>query len=129
MTTTITAPTRNIALVTARVVAGLLGSVQLAGATYFLFIAPEEAVWVNLWLDVPIVALTLSGILLKLGIAFLPGLSAARRIGMGFVAFPLGIVLTLVKITAYSEQESVVFLVFDAVLFLLLALSWRATRR
>ncbi|SCF09062.1 hypothetical protein GA0074695_3401 [Micromonospora viridifaciens] len=129
MTTTVTAPSRNIALISARVIAGLLGSVQLAGAAFFLLIAPEAGVWLGLWIDVPIVALTLSAIFLKLGVAFLPGLSAARRIAMGFVAFPLGIAVTLVKITAYHEPEGVTFVVIDTVLLLLVLLARRSERR
>lgn len=129
MTTTVTAPSRNVALISARVIAGLLGSVQLAGAVFFLFIAGEEAVWLGPWIDVPIVALTLSAIFLKLGIAFLPGLSAARRIAMGFVAFPLGIAVTLVKITAYDEPEGVTFVVIEAVLLLLMLLARRVEKR
>ena len=128
MTTTI-APSRNVALVAARVAAGLLGSIQLAGAVFFIFIAPEEAVWVGLWLDVPIVALMLSGMFLKLGVAFLPGLQAARRIAMGFLAIAIGVAVTLVKIPVYDEPEGVLFLAFDGVLFLLLMLAWRAARR
>ncbi len=129
MTTTITAPSRNLALLTARVAAGLLGGAGLGAASFFLFIAPEEAVWVGLWLDVPIVALILSGALLKLGVAVLPGLPPARRIAMGFLAVTIGIAVTMVKIPVYDEPEGVVILVFDAVLLLLLALAWRSARR
>ena len=38
---------------------------QLAGAAYFVLIARDKAVRVSPWLDVPIVALMVSGILLK----------------------------------------------------------------
>lgn len=129
MTTTATTSSRNIALAAARVVAGLLGAIQLAGATFFLLIAPDEAVWVGPWIDVPIVALTLSGIFLKLGLALLPGLTAARRITMGLLAVTIGVAVTLVKMPVYDEPEGVLFLLFDAVLLGLLTLGWRAARR
>lgn len=129
MTTTVTTSSRNIALAAARVAAGLLGAIQLAGATFFLLIAPDEAVWVGPWIDVPIVALMLSGIFLKLGLALLPGLTAARRITMGFLAVTIGVAVTLVKIPVYDEPEGVLFLLFDAVLLGFLTLAWRAARR
>lgn len=129
MTTTVTTSSRNIALAAARVAAGLLGAIQLAGATFFLLIAPDEAVWVGPWIDVPIVALTLSGIFLKLGLALLPGLTATRRITMGLLAVTIGVAVTLVKIPMYDEPEGVLFLLFDAVLLGLLTLAWRAARR
>jgi hypothetical protein len=129
MTTTHTAPSRNLALLTARLAAGLLGSIQLAGAVFFLFIAPEESVWVGLWLDAPIVALTLSGVLLKLGVAIWPRLHADRRIALGFLAIVIGVAVTLVKIPVYDEPEGVLFLAFDAALFLFLTLAWRTERR
>lgn len=129
MTTTTTTSPRNVALATARVAAGLLGTIQLAGAVFFIFIAREEAVWVGPWLDAPIVALMLSGILLKLGVAILPGLHATRRTAMGFLAVAIGIAVTLVKIPVYDEPESVLFLALDAVLLGLLTLAWRTARR
>jgi hypothetical protein len=129
MTTTITSSSRSTALVAARLTAGLLGSVQLAGAVFFLLLAPEEAVWVGPWLDVPVVALTLSGICLKLVVAFLPRLHAVRRIAMGFLAVAIGATLTLVKVPVYDEPEGLIFLVFDVVLLLLLLLARRSTRR
>ena len=129
MTTTVTAPSRNTALIAARVAAGLLGGAQLAAASFFTFIAPEDSVWVGLWIDVPIVALIFSTALLKLGIAVLPGLPAARRIALGFVAFPIGIAVTIVKMTAYSEPEGINFLIFDTVLLVLLLLARRSAPR
>lgn len=129
MTTTVTTSSRNAALVTARVAAGLLGSIQLAGAIFFLFAAPDEAVWVGPWLDVPIVALTLSGIFLKLAVAVLPRLYVRRRIAMGFLAVAIGVGVTLVKIPVYNEPEGVLFIGLDAVLLGLLTLAWRAARR
>ena len=129
MTTTTTTSSRNVALTTSRFAAGLLGSMQLVGAVYFLLIFPEEAVWVGLWLDVPIVALLLSGALLKLGVALLPGLPATRRITMGFLAVGIGAAVTLFKIPVYNEPEGVLFLAFDAVLLALLTLAWRAAKR
>lgn len=129
MTTTTTTSSRNVALTASRFAAGLLGSMQLVGAVYFLLISPDEAVWVGLWLDVPIVALLLSGVLLKLGVALLPGLPATRRITMGFLAVGIGAAVTLVKIPVYNEPEGVLFLAFDAVLLALLTLAWRAAKR
>jgi hypothetical protein len=129
MTPTITTSSRNVALTASRVLAGLLGSMQLAGVVYFLLISPDEAVWVGPWIDVPIVALLLSGALLKLGVALLPGMPATRRITMGFLAVGIGTAVTLVKIPAYNEPEGVLALVFDAVLLALLTLAWRAAKR
>lgn len=128
MTTSTTASPRNVPLVAARVTAGVLGGIQLAGATFFLLIAPEEAVWVGLWIDVPVVALMLAGILLKLAVAFLPRLDASRRIKMGFLAVALGVAVTLVKIPVYQEPEGVLFLAFDGVLLVLLLLARRAVQ-
>ena len=128
-TTTITTASRNVALAGARVLAGLLGGLQLAGAVFFLVIAPEEAVWVGPAVDVPIVGLLLSGVLLKLCVALLPGLSPTRRIVMGFFAVAIGITVTLVKIPLYDEPEGVLFLAFDALLLALLFLARRATHR
>lgn len=127
--TTITHPIRNVPLIAARVLAGLLGAVQLAGASFFLLIAPEEAVWVGPWLDAPVVALTLSSIFLKLGLALLPGLAATRRIAMGLLAVAIGVAVTLLKISLYDEPEGVLFLAFDAVLLAVLTLAWRTAKR
>ncbi len=127
-TTTTDAGPRNRALVAARVVAGLLGINGLIGATYFIVIAPEEAVWVGAWVDVPVVTLMLSGFALKLAVAFAPRLPPERRIRLGFLAVALGMTVTLVKIPVYDEPEGVLFLAFDAVLLGVLLLSSRATR-
>lgn len=131
MTTTLSAAqsARNVPLASARVFAGLLGTVQLAGAVYFLFIAREEAVWVGIWLDVPLVALTLFSIFLKLGLAVLPGLPATRRVALGFLAVIVGVAVALLKISLYDEPEGVLFMVFDAVLLTLLAFAWRTAKR
>lgn len=131
MTTTLSAAqsARNVPLAFARVFAGLLGTVQLAGAVYFLFIAREEAVWVGIWLDVPLVALTLFSIFLKLGLAVLPGLPATRRVALGFLAVIVGVAVALLKISLYDEPEGVLFMVFDAVLLTLLAFAWRTAKR
>lgn len=131
MTTTLSAAqsARNVPLASARVFAGLLGTVQLAGAVYFLFIAREEAVWVGIWLDVPVVALTLFSIFLKLGLAVLPGLPATRRVALGFLAVIVGVAVALLKISLYDEPEGVLFMVFDAVLLTLLALAWRTAKK
>jgi hypothetical protein len=120
--------TSNRALAAARVVAGVLGVNGLLGATYFILIAPEQAVWVGPWVDVPVVALMLTGFFLKLGVALAPGLPADRRIRLGFLAVALGMAVTLVKIPVYDEPEGMLFLAFDAVLLGVLLLAWRATR-
>lgn len=125
MTATVDAPTRHIALIAARVVAGLLGAIQLAGAVFFLFIAPEQAVWVGPWLDIPIVTIMLAGFLCKLAVALLPGLEVGRRITLGLVAVAIGVATTLVKIPVYDEPEGLVFLVSDGLLLLLLLLARR----
>jgi len=129
MTTTTVPATRNVALITARVLAGLLGALGVGAASYFTFVIPDEVVWMGPWLDVPIVALIVSGALLKLGLAVLPGLPDSRRIAMGFLAVGIGFAVNLVKIPVYDEPEGVVILAFDTALLLLLALSRRAARR
>lgn len=129
-TTTLTAaPPRNIALTLSRVLAGMLGSLGLAGAAYFGLIAPEEAVWVGPWLDIPIVALMLTGFVLKFTTGLWPGLPAPRRIAVGLLAVGIGIVVTLAKITVYDEPEGVVFLLLDALLLLGLTLAARSEKR
>lgn len=129
-TTTRTVPVarRNVALVAARVFAGLFGASQVAGAAFFLLLAPEEAVWLGPWLDVPVIALLLGGALLKLTVAVGPGLDPHRRIGLGMVAAAVGIAVTLIKIPLYNEPEGVVVLAFDAVLLALLLLARRSAR-
>lgn len=127
MAVVVDAPSRNKALVAARVVAGVLGTVQLAGAVMFMFIVPEEAVWVGPWLDVPIVTIMLVGFLCKLAVALLPGLTLDRRLRLGFTAVALGVATTLVKVPLYDEPEGVAFLAFDGLLLLLLLLA-RPTR-
>lgn len=125
MTATVDRPTRSIALIAARVVAGLFGAVQLAGAIFFIFIAPEEAVWVGPWIDVPIVTIMLVGFLCKLALALLPGLEVDRRITLGLVAVAIGVAVTLVKIPVYDEPEGLAFLAVDGLLLLLLLLARR----
>ena len=125
MTATVEAPTRNIALIAARVVAGLLGAIQLAGAIFFMFIAPEQAVWVGPWLDVPIVTIMLAGFLCKLAVALLPGLGVDRRITLGLFAVAIGVAVTLVKVPVYDEPEGLVFLAFDGLLLVLLLVARR----
>lgn len=129
---TTTAPVavrRNVALLTARVVAGILGAVQLTGATYFTVVAPEEAVWVGPWVDVPVIALLLTGVLLKLAVAVGPGLTPRRRVNAGLTAIAIGIAITLVKIPLYDEPEGVTFLAADGVLLALLLLARRGALR
>lgn len=128
--TTTTAPyspatRRNVALSAARVFAGLLGSMQLAGVVFFAFLAPEEAVWVGPWVDVPVVGLLVVGVLLKLAVAVGPGIDPHRRISLGLAAVGIGVAVTLVKIPVYDEPEGVTFLAFDAVLLVLLLLARR----
>lgn len=127
--TTLTAAPHNIALTISRLLAGLLGSLGLTGAAYFLLVAPEEAVWVGPWLDVPIVTLMLTGMALKLAVALWPGLPATRRIGLGFLAVGISVAVTLLKIPLYDEPEGVVFLLFDTLLLLGLALAARSEQR
>ena len=124
-TPTVTARRRNLALVVARAWAGLLAASQVAGVAYFVFLAPDEGLWVGLWLDVPITALLAGGAVLKLAVAVGPGLDAHRRIHLGFVAVAIGIAVTLVKIPVYDEPEGVLFLAFDGVLLVLLVLARR----
>lgn len=128
MTATVDRPAHSIALVAARVVAGLLGTVQLAGAIFFLLIAPEQAVWVGPWLDVPVVTIMLVGFLCKLAVALLPGLAADRRIKLGLVAVAIGVAVTLVKVPVYDEPEGLAFLAADGLLLLLLLVA-RRTRQ
>jgi hypothetical protein len=117
---------RNVPLIAARVVAGVLGAVQLAGVGYFTFMAPEDAVFLGPALDIPIVGTMVIGMLLKLACALWPGLSASRRITLGLVAVAIGVVTTLIKIPLYNEPEGVNFLLADAVLLVLLLLARRA---
>jgi hypothetical protein len=132
MTTTTTtsalATRRNVALVVARVCAGLIGAMQLGGAFYFIFLAREDAVWLGPWIDVPVVAALVAGVLLKLTVAVGPGLAPQQRIGLGLVAVAIGIAVTLFKIPMYNEPESVTILVFDAVLLGLLLLARRGAK-
>ncbi len=128
-TTPATTTRRNVALVSARIVAWLLGMIQLAGAAFFLLLAPEEAVWVGPWVDIPVVALMLTGMLLKVAVAVAPRLTPSRRINLGLLAVAIGLGTTLVKIPVYDEPEGVLFLAFDAVLLVLLLLARRAERR
>lgn len=119
---------RNAALVATRVFAGILGAMQLAGAAFFLFLAPEEAVWVGPWVDVPVVALLLAGVLLKLAVAVGPGLDPHRRVRLGLIAVVIGIAVTLVKIPVYDEPEGILFLALDTVLLALLLLARRGAK-
>lgn len=127
--TAVVTPKRNAALIAARALAGVLGALQLAGAVYFLLIAPGEAVWHGPWVDVPVIAVLLTGVFLKLALAIAPGLDAARRIRLGLVAVGVGIAITLVKIPVYDEPESVTFIPVDAALAGLLLLARRGARR
>lgn len=128
VTTDITAPPRNLALGAARVVAGLLGAIQFAGAGYFLVLAPEQAVWLGLMIDIPVLTVLFAGILLKLVTALAPGLPQDRRIRFGLVAVGVSVVATLIKIPLYDEPEGVTFLALDGVLLTLLLLAARTAR-
>lgn len=128
-TTEPTAPPRNLALGTARVLAGLLGTLQLAGAGYFLLVAPEEAGWLGPWIDVPVLTVLFTGIVLTLATAVTPRLRPEPRIRLGLTAAGLTVVATLAKIPLYDEPEGVTVLVVDAVLLTLLLLAGRTIRR
>ena len=111
------APSRNAALTAARVAAGLIGGLQLAGVSYFLLIVPDaEVVWLGPWIDYPILALLLTGVVLKLTTALAPGLSATLRVRVGLVAVAVGVVVTMLKMPLYGEPEGVTFLVLDGLL-------------
>lgn len=129
MTSTVIPSTRNVPLAAARVLAGLVGAITLAGLVRFTLVVPEEAVWVGPWVDVPVVALMIVAALLKVTVALAPGMDADRRIGLGLLAVGLGMAVTLVKIPAYDEPEGVVFLGVDLVLVALLLLARHAARR
>ena len=117
ITTTAAAPSRNAALTAARVAAGLIGGLQLAGVSYFLLIVPDaEVVWLGPWIDYPILALLLTGVVLKLTTALAPGLSATLRVRVGLVAVAVGVVVTMLKMPLYGEPEGVTFLVLDGLL-------------
>jgi hypothetical protein len=120
---------RNVPLIAARALAGTVGATQVAGAVFFLLIAPEEAVWHGPWVDAPVIAVLLTGVFLKLAFALAPGMDAARRIGLGLLAVGIGIGITLVKIPVYDEPESATLIAVDAVLGGLLLLARRGTRR
>ncbi|MFK5645236.1 hypothetical protein ACI3ET_01790 [Ornithinimicrobium sp. LYQ121] len=121
--------TSTKALLAARVLAGLMGVVQLAGASFFLFVAPEEAVWLGPSVDVPVVGIMLIGFALKLVFALWPGLPVSRRTMVGLAAVTFGMVVTLLKIPLYDEPEGVVFLAVDALLLALLLLARRGAAR
>lgn len=113
-------------LVAARILAGVVGVVQLAGFFFFLVLAREEAVWIGPLVDVPVIALTLTTIALKIVFALAPHITPARRITVGLAAVALGVVLTLIKVPVYDEPEGTVFLAVDAAILALLLLARRA---
>lgn len=123
-----TAPPRNVALTVARVLAALFGSLQLAGAAYFLLVAPEESVWLGAWVDVPVLAVLFTGMALKLVAGLAPGLRPGRRIQVGFVAVGLSVAATALKVPLYDEPEALTFVLADALLLALLVLGRRAER-
>lgn len=113
-------------LLAARIIAGIIGAVQLAGAFFFLVVARDQAIWIGPLVDVPVITLTLTAIALKLTLALAPRIPPTRRITVGLAAVAVGVVLTLVKIPVYDEPEGAVFLAVDAVLVVLLLLARRA---
>jgi hypothetical protein len=116
-------------VIAARVLAGLMGLVQLAGAFFFLVLAPEEAVWLGPAVDIPVVGLMLTGFVLKLVFALWPRLSVDRRTRLGLTAVAIGMVVTALKIPLYDEPEGVYFLAVDAVLGALILLARRKAVR
>lgn len=117
LSTDSSAPTRNGALTAARVTAAVIGALQLAGFSFFMLVVPDdEVVWLGPWIDYPILALLLTGILLKLTTAFAPALRPALRIRVGLVAVALGVLVSLLKMPLYGEPEGVTFLVLDCLL-------------
>ena len=110
----------NPPLVAARAFAGVLAGLQLAGMSWFLVFAPEEAVWVGPWVDYPVLVWLSTAVLLKVVLAVGPRLDVRRRIAVGLTAVALGLGVTLVKIPVYGEPEGVTLLVLDAVLLALL---------
>ena len=117
LTTSTAVPSRNAALTAARVAAGVIGGLQLAGVSYFLLIVPDaDVVWLGPWIDYPILTLLLTGVVLKLATALAPGLDAALRVRVGLVAVAVGVVVTLLKMPLYGEPEGVTFLVLDGLL-------------
>lgn len=123
MTTTTAVPTtarQPRTLLAARILAGVVGAVQLAGALFFLVLARDEAVWLGPLVDVPVIALTLTTIVLKMAFALAPRLTPARRTTVGLATVALGVALTLIKVPVYDEPEGAVFLVVDAVILVLL---------
>ena len=122
-----TAPTRDVALTAARVTAGVIGALQLAGFSYFMVIAPDdEVVRLGPSIDYPILTLLLTGVLLKLTTAFAPALRADLRIRIGLGAVALGFLVTLLKMPLYGEPEGATFLVLDGLLCWLLLRARRA---
>jgi hypothetical protein len=99
------------------VTAGVIGVLQLAGFSFFMFVVPDDQlVILGPWVDYPITILLLSGVLLKLVTALAPGLAADVRIRVGLAAVAVGVVVTLLKVPLYGEPEGVTFLVLDLLL-------------
>ncbi len=122
-------PTRNVALTAARVTAGLIGALQLAGVSFFLVIAPaDDVVWLGPWIDYPILTLLLTGIALKLTTAFAPGIRPDVRTRIGLCAVALSVLVTMLKMPLYGEPEGATFLVLDGLLCWLLLRARRVAR-
>lgn len=86
---TLTVPTRSVVLAAARIFAGLFGLSKAAGITYFTLIAPDEAIWLGPWIDIPAVGTLVTVTVLLLAVALAPRLTAGRRIGIGLLAVGL----------------------------------------
>jgi hypothetical protein len=127
-TTDVLLRSRNLALVSARVVGGLIAALQLAGGGFFLLLASDDAVWLGPWVDVPVLTALFAGALLMLAMAVAPKLTPHRRIRVGLVAVGLGVISSLIKSALYDGPESLTFLAVDAVVLALLLLAGRAAR-
>lgn len=129
MTSTVIPTRRNAPLGAARVLAGLFGAITVAGFVMFTFVVPEEAVWVGLLVDIPVVGALLAAAVLKLVVAVAPAVEADRRIRLGLLAAGLGAAVTLVKIPVYDEPEGILFLGVEALLVALLLRARHAAKR
>ncbi len=132
MSTTLTTPTaqaRRGTLLPTRVAAGVIGAAQVAGALNFLVINADQATWLGPWIDVPVTALLLTGVALKLTVAVWPRLAPSLRVRLALVAVVIGVATTIVKITSYDEPEAAAFLLADAVLLTFALIARRQSRR
>lgn len=119
----------RLALGAARLVAVLHSLLGLSGVALFTVVMPEEALWIHPVLDTGVIALKLAVCVLLLVGALWPGQSAARRRRLLAVAVLGSAAFGLVKLSAYGEQEALVFFAVDALLLALLVLSRPRTGR